>query len=347
VTLHLVDGNGYLHRAYHASTGRGPVAAVAVYTQMLDKLEREQQPQRAAVVLDARGRTWRHELYAEYKATRPPMDAALVAQLDRFGPATRALGWPVISIRGFEADDVIATLASRARDRGWPVRVHASDKDLLALVDDLVHQVDARGAELGPAEVERKLGVPPGRVADWLAICGDASDNIPGVAGAGEKTAAELVRRFADVESLIAANPKIRGRYPLSTLEGVEALRMSRRLVELARNVDVDVGLEALVLGRRDEQAMRAALAPPEQLGLGGVPQATPAPAPQRPPFVSGHRDRLAPRRSTAPAVSDDEEMDIQERTAIRIHLGGQDPATALRDARVEVLNRPSPRRSA
>lgn len=251
MTLHLVDGTGYLHRAYHATVGRGPGAAVDAAVQMLGRIARDHAPKRAAVVLDPRGKTWRHERYADYKATRPPSPPSLIAELEAFAPAILAAGWPVVSVPRFEADDVIATLATRAGVRGWPVRVHASDRDLLALVDERVHQVDAKGQELGPAEVETKLGVPASRVTDWLAICGDASDNIPGVAGAGEKTAAELVRKYPDVDALIAANPKIRGRYPLSTPEGIEALRTSHLLVELVRDVPIDVQLDALVLGPR------------------------------------------------------------------------------------------------
>ena len=342
-TLHLVDGNGYLHRAYHASAGRGPVAAVAVFVQMLEKLEREHQPRRAAVVLDVRGRTWRHERFPEYKATRPPTEPALVAQLDRFAPAARALGWPVVAVPGFEADDAIATIATDARGRGWPVRIHASDKDLLALVDDLVHVVDARGATLGPAEVERKLGVPPSRVADYLAIRGDSSDNIPGVSGAGEKRAAELVRRYDDVEALIAANPKIGGRWPLSTVAGVDALRISRVLVELVRTVPIDVELAAMVLGRRDEHAMRAALAPPraaEQLGLGGVPQAPNAPpSPPRPgPYATGRPGR--PFHPPRPAYTAAELEELRERAAIAEYDGGLTRAEAEASAREQLARR-------
>jgi DNA polymerase-1 len=362
--LHVVDGHAIGHRAYHAARGRGALAAAGTFASMLDKLEREQRPRRAVIVFDPPGRTWRHELFAGYKAERPAPEAELVAAIRLWQPIARALGWPAVLVPRFEADDVIAAVATSARARGWAVRVHAYDKDLMQLVDDLVHQV-AGGAELGPAEVEAKLGVPPTRVADWLAIAGDAGDGVPGVPGAGAKTAAELVRRFPDLEAVIAANPKIRGRYPLSTIEGIDALRLSRRLVELARDVPVDVGLEAMVIGRRDEAAMQRLMAPPrppEQLGLGGVPQgerSAPAAAERRTAPGYGRaggytRDRrpAAPQTPAPPPAGPldhlvgEEREYCEERAAVRQHLGDMTRAMAEHLAR-EDLDRERARRSA
>lgn len=353
--LHLVDGHGYIHRAYHASAGRGPRAALATFAQMVDRLERDHRVQRGAVVLDAGGRTWRHELFPSYKAHRPAPDRELLEQLPAFGPLARALGWPVVQVPGYEADDVIATLVTRARGRGWrAIRLHASDKDLLGLVGDDCLMTDAvRRVEFGVAEVVAKLGVGPDRVADLLALRGDDGDGVPGIEGCGDKTAADLVRRHATLDDVIAANPKIRGKYPLATAEGVATLRLSRRLVELATDVPVDLELEQLAIGRRDEAVVRELLAPPrppEQLGLGGIPQPAAPPAPTTPPppiasFQGGGGGRRSLREAARPRPVDagpqpmrGEQLErYQERAAIREYLGGLDRTEAERLALVDV----------
>jgi 5'-3' exonuclease len=333
--LHVLDASGLVHRAYHATAGRGPVAALVTMAQMLDRLEQAHQITRGVVVLDPPGRGWRHELFAEYKAGRPALDRELAAQLPRVAPLARALGWPAVMVPGYEADDAIATIVTRARGRGWQVRVHAADKDLLQLVGDGVRMVDpVRRVDFGPAEVESKLGVPPARVADYLAIAGDAGDNVPGVEGAGPKTAAELVRRYSDVEAVIAANPKVRGRYPLSTTAGIDALRLSRRLVDLAREAPVDLALEDMSIGRRDEQAVRAALAPPaapEQLGLGlGARAAEPAPVSTARPAGAQRGASLGEMSSPVPAQLRD---DFGERAGIMEYCGLMSRADAERAA--------------
>lgn len=354
--LHLIDGHGLGHRAYHAAGGRGALQAIGIYASMLDVLERHHRPRRAVVVFDVAAKNWRHDLYAGYKADRPRPELELCRAMPRWKPLAAALGWPVVSARGFEADDVIATLVTRARAAGWHCVVHASDKDLLQLVGDDVHQVNAAGVELKPADVEAKLGVPPNRVADYLALCGDAGDSVPGVAGCGAKTAAELCRRYASIEAVISANPKLRGKYPLSTVEGIDTVRLSRRLVELVRTVELDLDLAQLVLGHRDEVAVRELLAeprPPEQLPLEAERTgkfAGPAPGPRAPDFgraprwTRGYKPPRPPYQAPAPEPMTGEQLErFHERAAIREHLGGVDRVEAERLALADVGHTRSP----
>lgn len=273
--LHVVDGGGYLHRAYHGAGGESapPPAALGTFAAMLGKLEYARKPRRAVVAFDHHGLTWRHELFPAYKAHRDAPARNLVEQYSSFRPIAEACGWPTISVAGYEADDIIATLVARALERGWRCSVYAADKDLLQLVGPDVDQVDeARNKIFDRAAVIDKLGVPPDRVADYLALCGDAGDGVPGVPGIGPKTAAELVARHATLEAVIAACPKVRGKLPLGEPAIAEQLRLSRRLVELPRDVDVGRDLEALVMHARCDAKRRELLTPPrppEQLELG------------------------------------------------------------------------------
>ena len=339
--LHVVDGGGFVYRAYHATAGRGPTAGLQAFQGMLDRLERTHRPTRAVVAMDSRGRTWRHELYGEYKAGRPPAPPDLIAQLPRFAPLAQALGWPVVAAAGLEADDLIAAAAEVGRAAGVPVVIHAADKDLLQLLRPGVSQVDdVRGLVWDADLVEARLGVPPARLADYLALRGDTSDNVPGLPGVGEKTAADLVRQFPDLEALIAANPKVRGKHPAAGA-GAELLRLSRRLVELdAIAAAPHVGaLERLVIGRRDQAAIRDLTAPPrppEQLGLAGVaPAGRSVPVSDRPP---------APPAAAEPywagLLDVDAREDLEERAALREYCGGQDRPAAERGAFADVGRR-------
>lgn len=342
--LHIVDGGGFLHRAYHATAGRGPTAGLQAFQGMLDKLERTHQPRRAVVAMDSRGRTWRHELFAEYKAGRPPAPPELIAQMPRFGPLAQALGWPVVAAAGLEADDLVAAAVEVGRAAGMPVMIHAADKDLLQLVGPDVRQVDdVRGLTWDAATVESRLGVPPDRLADYLALRGDPGDNVPGLPGVGEKTAAELVRQYSDLEALIAANPKVRGKYPAAGA-GAELLRLSRRLVELdAIAAAPHVGaIDRLVIGRRDQAAIRELTAPPrppEQLGLAGVAPPA-APAGRALPVSDPGPGPTAAAPYWAGLMDVDARELLEERAAIREYCGGQDRAAAERAAFDEVGRR-------
>jgi DNA polymerase-1 len=237
--LHIVDGGGFLHRAWHATTNvaskpEAP-AALRAFSSMLEKIEFENRAEiRGVVAFDLPGPTWRHAMFPAYKANRKPPDDALRALMPYFPSVAEARGWIPVSADGYEADDVIATLARSVNQKGMKVVIHASDKDLMALVNPLTTQVDAvRGVVFDEAGVLAKMKVPPSRIADLLAVRGDDGDGVPGVPGAGDKTAAELVAQYASIEDMIAANPRIRGKYPLAG-PGADALRLSRALVELA-----------------------------------------------------------------------------------------------------------------
>lgn len=334
MTVHILDGGGYVYRAYHATAGTGPTAALQAFAGMLDKVAREHRPERAVIAFDSRGRTWRHELFGDYKAHRPPPPVDLVAQMPRFRPLAAALGWPTVAQPGLEADDLVAALVARHR----VATIHAADKDLLQLVGDDVAMVDAvRKVTWDAALVEAKIGVPPARVADYLAIRGDDQDGVPGVAGAGEKTAAELARRFADVEAVIAANPRIRGKYPLAEPAAAAQLRLSRQLVAL--RADVDLGDAPLEIGRRDSAAVRELCAPPpppEQLALGAAaPTGRLVPASDRakPPWSHELDGRPVWSRPGLHHL----EADYQERAAMLEYCGGFVRAEAEYRAYAEV----------
>src|SRR5687767_9158596 len=191
-TLLLVDGSSYLYRAFHAlpelrspKTGE-PTGAIYGVLNMLRKLATDYKPAALACVFDAKGRTFRDAEYADYKANRTPMPDDLSSQVEPLREAVAALGWPVLVIEGVEADDVIATLADQATRHGWRTVISTGDKDLTQLVDEHVLWINTMSNEkLDPAGVQAKFGVPPDKVVDYLALVGDAIDNIPGVDGVG------------------------------------------------------------------------------------------------------------------------------------------------------------------
>ena len=200
----LVDGASFLFRAYHAM-GRDPlttsdgrtVQAIFGMVNMLRSLIKECQPSHIAVVMDAKGKTFRHDLYAEYKANRPPMPEDLRDQLEYIKKIIPAMGLPLVSISGVEADDVIGTLSVQATEQGFRTMIVSSDKDLAQLVNDKVEMVDTmKGVRLDSAGVLEKFGVPPEHIIEYLALVGDSVDNIPGVPKVGPKTAAKWLQEY-------------------------------------------------------------------------------------------------------------------------------------------------------
>ncbi|GEJ59141.1 DNA polymerase I [Anaeromyxobacter diazotrophicus] len=250
-TLTLIDGSGFVFRAYHAlphlSTTKGvPTNAVYGFTTMLLKALREHAPTHVALVFDAGRKSFRNELDPTYKANRPEAPDDLARQFPLVREVARALNVPVLEEAGFEADDVIATLACRAREQGFEVVVVTGDKDFAQLVDDKLSLYDpmaeasGRGGWTGPAEVEKKLGIPPAQAVEYQAILGDKIDNVPGLPGVGEVTAAALVRKFGSVEEMLRRPEEIpaavaRGGEKLKEkiVAGAERLRLNRRLVAL------------------------------------------------------------------------------------------------------------------
>jgi DNA polymerase I len=196
-TLVLVDGSSYLYRAFHAlpplTNSRGePTGAVLGVLNMLLRMQREQNPELVAVVFDAPGKTFRDELFAEYKSHRPPMPDDLRSQIEPLIDAVQALGLPLLRIAGVEADDVIGTLSQRAVDAGLQVLISTGDKDMAQLVNEHVTLVNTMtNSSLDRAGVKLKFDVYPEQIVDYLALVGDTSDNIPGVPKVGPKTAAK------------------------------------------------------------------------------------------------------------------------------------------------------------
>ena len=249
----LIDGSGFIFRAFHAlppmTRGDGtPVNAVMGFCGMLLKLIDGTDSDRIACVFDYSSRSFRNDIYAEYKAHRPDPPAELVPQFPLIREAARAFNLPVVEIEGYEADDIIATYARLAREAGARVTIVSSDKDLMQLVEDGVVMLDGlKNREIRAAEVMEKFGVGPDKVVEVQALAGDSVDNVPGVPGIGIKTAAQLVNDYGDLETLLRRAGEIRQpKRRQNLLEHAEMARLSRRLVTLDRHVPVSEGLDGL-----------------------------------------------------------------------------------------------------
>jgi DNA polymerase I len=296
--LVLVDGSSYLYRAFHAlpplSNSRGePTGAVYGVVNMLLKLLKEQQPRYVAVLFDARGRTFRDDIYAQYKAQRMPMPDELGRQIEPLHAVVRALGLPLVQIEGVEADDVIGTLAVRAAERGIDTVVSTIDKDMAQLVGDRVTLVNTMfDTRLDRAGVRAKFGVEPEQIVDYLALVGDTSDNIPGVPGVGPKTAAALLNRFGTLDGVLASLDRVgeaavRGaaRVAESLREHRDAAMLSRALATIRCDVELALAPEQLVRAEPDHERLRALYRALEfgtllrQLPAAGVPAADADPA--------------------------------------------------------------------
>ena len=250
--LILVDGSSYLYRAFHAlpplATRDGqPTGAILGVLNMLYRLLDGYDPESMAVVFDAPGKTFRDELFAEYKANRPPMPDDLKAQIEPLLSAVESLGLPLLRIKGVEADDVIGTLANRAAKAGQDVVISTSDKDMAQLVDDHVTLVNTMSeTRLDPQGVVDKFGVPPHLIIDYLALVGDTSDNIPGVPGVGPKTAVKWLTRFGDLEGIRANADQITGKVGERLREHLDELPLYRNLATIRCDIDLDSSAEAL-----------------------------------------------------------------------------------------------------
>jgi DNA polymerase I len=262
--LYLIDISSYFYRAFHAlpalSNARGvPTNATYGVTRMLLKVLRERQPQHLALVFDAKGPTFRHNLYKEYKAHRPPMPESLVVQLPYIRKVIDALNLPSLVQEGYEADDIIGTLVRQAREQGYGVEIISGDKDLLPLVQEGVDMWDPmKEVRYDPAAIQEKYGLSPQELVEVRALAGDASDNIPGVPGIGEKTALKLIGRFHSLENLLAHLEEVKEKALKARLqEHADQARLSRQLTELDTQVPLKVDLEALHPGPPDRETLR------------------------------------------------------------------------------------------
>jgi DNA polymerase-1 len=263
-TLYLLDISSYIYRAFHAIRGLTnsagfPTNAAFGVTNMLLKILRERQPQYLALVFDSKAPTFRHREYAEYKAHRPPMPNELVVQLPYIQKITQGLNLPRLEMEGFEADDLIATLVRQARKKGLKVEIVSGDKDLLPLVDEGVVMWDPmKNVRFDLDTIKEKYGVTPPELVEVKALAGDASDNIPGVPGIGEKTALKLITRFHSLDQLLAHLEDIKEKGLRTKLtEHAEQARLSRRLALLEDKVPLAVDLEELRPGPPDREALR------------------------------------------------------------------------------------------
>tara|TARA_X000001036_G_scaffold251667_1_gene234295 strand:+ start:415 stop:3222 length:2808 start_codon:yes stop_codon:yes gene_type:complete len=262
--LHLIDGSGFIFRAYHAlppltrkSDGL-PIGAVSGFCNMLYKFVEDQKgidaPTHVAVIFDAKGKTFRSDIYPDYKANRPPAPEDLVPQFPLTRDATRAFNLSCIEQAGLEADDIIATLATQARDRGGRVTIISSDKDLMQLVGNGVDMLDAmKNKRIDSDGVFEKFGVKPDRVIDVQSLAGDSVDNVPGAPGIGVKTAALLINEYGDLESLLERASEIKQPKRKDTLINfAEQIRISRDLVTLKVDADIEISLEELEVKEPD-----------------------------------------------------------------------------------------------
>ncbi|MDR1660908.1 MAG: DNA polymerase I, partial [Azoarcus sp.] len=263
-TLLLVDGSSYLYRAYHAlpdlRTSRNePVGAVRGVLSMLRRLAEDYKADYRACVFDAKGPTFRDEWYPQYKAQRPPMPEDLAAQLAPLHEAVRAEGWPLLSVEGVEADDVIGALTLQASTRGWEVIISTGDKDLTQLVRPGVLWVNTMSAEtLDEAGVEAKFGVPPARIVDYLALVGDTVDNVPGVEKCGPKTAAKWLAEYGSLDEIMARAHEIGGKVGENLRRHLGFLPLARRLVTVAADIPLPCDVGELAARAPDRQALAA-----------------------------------------------------------------------------------------
>src|SRR5262245_7172396 len=252
--LFLIDGSSQMYRAYHAIRGlTGPdgksTNAVYGFATMLRKLIADQKPEYIAASFDLAGPTFRDEISTDYKAHREPMPSDLAEQVPLVHEACEALGVPVLTFAGFEADDVIGTLATQAHAAGYDVGIVTGDKDFFQLVSDGIKVFNPRdeGTWYDAAGVVEKFGVRPDQVVDVLALMGDSVDNIKGVPGIGEKGARELISAHGTLEALLAAAPEIQQkRYREGLLAHAEDARTSRQLATIRVDVPVLFNAEAL-----------------------------------------------------------------------------------------------------
>ncbi|HEU4476613.1 MAG TPA: 5'-3' exonuclease H3TH domain-containing protein, partial [Methyloceanibacter sp.] len=322
--VYLIDGSGYIFRAYHAlppltrpSDGL-PVGAVHGFCAMLWKLLRETgelaPPTHLAVIFDYSAKTFRSDLFDGYKANRPEPPGDLIPQFPLVRDAVRAFNVACIEQEGYEADDIIATYALQAAEAGAEVTIVSSDKDLMQLVQPGIIMYDTmKNKRIEEAEVEERFGVPPSKVVEVQALIGDSSDNVPGVPGIGVKTAALLINEFGDLETLLARASEIKqDKRRENLIQFANQARLSKTLVMLDTHVPLDETLDELAVRAPDAEALTAFMRKLEFTtllrrvaeGLGAeLPEGmTPSPAPQRRKKNDyDHPLRRSPRGETGP----------------------------------------------
>jgi DNA polymerase-1 len=250
--LVLIDGSSYFFRAFHAlpplSNSKGqPLGAVYGVVNMVNKLIKDYQPEKLAVVFDAKGKTFRDEMYSDYKANRPPMPEELSCQFQPMIDVLDAMGLPLLIIEGVEADDVIGTLATLASQKGMATLISTGDKDLAQLVDQHTTLINTMSnTTMDIAGVEEKFGVPPELIIDYLALIGDKSDNVPGVNKVGPKTAVKWLNLYGNLDGVVENATEITGKVGEYLRDGLEQLSLSKKLVTIKTDLELPLTLDEL-----------------------------------------------------------------------------------------------------
>jgi len=262
--LFLIDGSSYVFRAFYAigrlSTSKGfPTNAIFGFTSMLLKVLREMKPEYVAVVFDVKGPTFRDEIYADYKANRPDMPEGLEPQIPYIKRIIEAYNIPVIEKEGYEADDIIGTIAKEVAKQGMDVVIVTGDKDMFQLVDERIRTLDTmKDRSFGPREVVERYGINPEEITDVMALMGDSIDNIPGVPGIGEKTAVALIKQYKTLGNLLANREKVSKKKLVEALTRFgEQAKLSKRLATISTDVPLAYGLQDFVLSEPDVERLK------------------------------------------------------------------------------------------
>ena len=261
--LLLVDGSSYLYRAFHALpplTNKQGVPTGAVYgvLRMVRKLIDEEKPDHVAVIFDAKGKTFRHEMYKDYKANRPPMPDDLQVQIEPLHKLIKALGIPLLCVDDVEADDVIGTLANLAKQKKQRVLISTGDKDMAQLVNEKVTLINTMNdSRMDVNAVTEKFGVAPHQIIDYLALMGDKVDNIPGVPGVGPKTAVKWLQQYETMQGVIDNAEQVKGKIGEKLRAATETLPLSYELATIKCDLDLDFSIDQLTLSEKDHAILK------------------------------------------------------------------------------------------
>jgi len=263
--LFILDGHYHVHRACHApirTTLTSPSGeltnGVYIFTTALLKLIREQMPDMLVVAMEGRGKTIRSELYSDYKATRSRPSDDFIAQRDKIEEILDAMNIPVIRVDGYEADDIIGTIAKRAANDGYEVCICSNDKDMLQLVDHTIYIFDVKTNDtVDLQDMIEKTGVTPDKFVEYLALQGDSADNIPGISGVGSKTAANWISKYGSIRNLISHADELKDRYKDSLLEFNDQLYLNIVLMTIMCDVPIDTDYEKFALKEFDRDKLR------------------------------------------------------------------------------------------
>ncbi|MBT6184676.1 MAG: DNA polymerase I, partial [Betaproteobacteria bacterium] len=260
--LLLIDGSSYLYRAFHAlpdfrNKADEPTGAIYGVINMLKRAKSEVNPDYIACIFDAKGKTFRDELYSKYKANRPSMPAELRVQIEPLYDCIKAMGIPLLVVPNVEADDVIATLTQMGLKKNIETLISTGDKDIAQLIKPGVTIVNTMSGEILDEEgVKAKFGVPPDKMIDFQSLVGDSVDNVPGVSKVGPKTAVKWLNEYGSLDSIIENADKIGGKVGENLREAINWLPTTRSLVTLKRDLDLDVSLDALVYKETDKDSL-------------------------------------------------------------------------------------------